>query len=86
METLAQWLNEIKNKTAPVLIPDMEEEEIDGKCVVKISIPEHLIKPVSTKGRYYKCKGNANLQLSVTEVVDLHTGRKNISCCLFSIS
>ncbi|MCK9311810.1 MAG: putative DNA binding domain-containing protein, partial [Bacteroidales bacterium] len=78
-ETLAKWLNEIKNKTAPLLIPDMEEEEVDGKCVVKIIIPEYLIKPVSTKGRYYKRKGNANLQLSVIEVVDMHLKTLNSS-------
>jgi len=78
-ETLASWSNEIKNKTAPVLLPDLEEVEVEGKVVVKIVVPEYPVKPVSTKGRYYKRKGNANLQLSVAEVVDIHLKTLNSS-------
>ncbi len=78
-ETLAHWSNEIKNKTAPVLLPDLEEVEMEGKVVVKIVVPEYPVKPVSTKGRYYKRKGNANHQLSVAEVVEMHLKTLNSS-------
>lgn len=30
-ETLAQWINEVKNKTAPSIIPDAELTEINKK-------------------------------------------------------
>ena len=41
-ETLVKWLNEIKNKTAPTIIPDVEEKIIDNKVVVEFSIGEYL--------------------------------------------
>lgn len=78
-ETIAQWLNEIKNKTAPVLMPDLENIEVNGKTVVAITLSEYPIKPVSTKGRYYTRNGNANLQLTVAEVVNMHLKTLNSS-------
>ena len=57
-ETIPQWLNEIKTKTEPSLIPDVDIMEIRGKQVVVLSITEFPIKPVSVKGRYYKRIGS----------------------------
>ena len=71
-ETTAEWVNEIKNKTAPQIIPDIEVITIDDKTLVSLSIIEYPVKPVSTRGRYYKRVGNSNHLLSVTEVVNMH--------------
>ncbi len=71
-ETIAQWLNEIKNKTAPVIIPDTEIIEQQGKTIVVLKIQEYPVKPVSVRGKYYKRVKNANHQLSVSEVVNMH--------------
>src|SRR5690606_36540760 len=71
-ETVAVWVNEIKNKTAPIIIPDVEELLIAGKNVVLLSIDEYPLKPVSFKGRYYKRVKNSNHTLTASEVVDLH--------------
>lgn len=78
-ETIAQYLNEIKNKTAPVLLPEIASLFIDNKNVLKISTPEYPIKPVSTKGRYYKRVSNSNQQLDVSQVANLHLQSINSS-------
>jgi len=71
-ETLQQWLNEIKNKTTPSLIPDIIELEIDGKKIIEIKVQEYPVKPVAFKGRYLKRIKNSNHQLSVHEIADIH--------------
>ena len=78
-ESIQQWINEVKNKTAPVLIPDAEEISVDGKSIIALFIPEYPIKPVSIRGRYFKRVKNANHQLSATEVADLHLRTINSS-------
>ncbi|MDR2835265.1 MAG: putative DNA binding domain-containing protein, partial [Bacteroidales bacterium] len=78
-ETIAGWINEIKNKTAPIIIPDVEIIEIDGKTIVVFKVFEYPIKPVSMKGRYYKRVKNTNLLLTVTDVVNLHLQSINSS-------
>ena len=45
-ETLPQFLNEIKNKTSPSIIPDVETIDVDsGKKIVVLSVQEYPIKP-----------------------------------------
>ena len=78
-ETIAGWVNEIRNKTAPAIIPDIEVIRLEEKEVVSISISEYPVKPVSTRGRYYRRVGNSNHLLSVTEVVDIHLQSMNSS-------
>jgi len=78
-ETTTQWINEIKNKTAPQIIPDIDVLTIDDKTLVSFSVIEYPVKPVSTRGRYYKRVGNSNHLLSVSEVVDLHLQTINSS-------
>jgi ATP-dependent DNA helicase RecG len=51
-ESVQQYLNEIKNKTRPAIIPDAEILTMNGKSVLAFSIQEFPIKPVSFKGRY----------------------------------
>ena len=78
-ETIAEWVNVIKNKTAPFIIPDIEVISIEDKKVVSIRVIEYPVKPVSTRGRYYKRVGNSNHILTIAEVVNLHLKTVNSS-------
>jgi ATP-dependent DNA helicase RecG len=69
-ETLQQWINEVKNKTQPSVIPDMDVVIIQGIEVVCITVPEFPVKPVSFKGRYFKRINNSNHQLSAIEITN----------------
>ncbi|MFH1320119.1 MAG: RNA-binding domain-containing protein [Bacteroidota bacterium] len=70
-ERIQQWLNEIKNKTQPSIIPEAEVVDIKANKTICFSISEFPIKPVSFKGRYYKRVKNSNHQLTPTEITDL---------------
>ena len=70
-ESIQQYLNEIKNKTRPTIIPDAEVLIIKRNVVLVFSIQEFPIKPVSFKGRYFKRVKNSNHQLSPQEISDL---------------
>ncbi len=59
-ETIQNWVNEVKNKTSPQLIPDVEVIDVEKKSIVIFSVPEYPIKPVSFRGRFYKRNGNSN--------------------------
>jgi len=78
-ETLQNWINEVKIKTMPQIIPDAETHTVDGKKVVSFYVSEYPIKPVSTRGRYYKRVGNSNHLLSVNEVSNMHLQTINSS-------
>ena len=78
-ENIQQWINEIKTKTQPQLVPDGEIIEFEGKEIVELSIQEYPIKPVSTRGKYYKRVGNSNHLLSVGEVANMHLQTVNSS-------
>ena len=78
-ETLQKWINEVKQKTQPGVIPDAEVVSIGGVKVGLLSVKEFPVKPVSFKGRYYKRVGNANHQLSLTEIAALHLSSFNSS-------
>ena len=78
-ETLVKWINEIKNKTQPSLIPDITLQLLDGKTIAIVSIDEFPIKPVSFKGRCYKRIEKSNHLLSTTEISDLHLKTFNSS-------
>jgi ATP-dependent DNA helicase RecG len=71
-ETVQGWINQCKQVTSPRIIPDVELIQVDGKTVAAISIGEYPIKPVACKGRYYKRAGNANHQMTATEISDAH--------------
>ena len=78
-ETIAVWINEIKNKTQPGIIPDIEEHILDHKPVISLHIDEFPVKPVAFKGRFYKRVANSNHQLSIQEITDLHLKTYNTS-------
>lgn len=71
-ETLNEWLGQIKSATSPALIPDIIAHTIDGKTIVEIDIREFPVKPVNTRGRYYKRVASSNHQLSSSEIADLY--------------
>jgi ATP-dependent DNA helicase RecG len=78
-ETTQNWINEIKNKTIPSLIPQCNIHLTDSKQVVEFYIGEYPIKPVAVKGRYYKRIGNSNHLLNNQEISDLHLQTFNTS-------
>jgi ATP-dependent DNA helicase RecG len=78
-ESVVQWMNEIKTKTSPLLIPDVEIIHEKNKEFVIFTITEYPIKPVSFRGKYYKRIVNANHLLSTSEVVNLHLQTFNTS-------
>ncbi len=78
-ESLQKWVNEIKNKTQPSIIPDVDEIDLVGTKVGVLSVKEFPVKPVAFKGRYYKRVNNANHQLSLTEIADLYLRSFNTS-------
>ena len=78
-ETIQNWINEIKNKTTPQIIPDVEIFTVEGKTVVALFVQEYPIKPVSTKGKYYKRTGNSNHLLSLDEIANEHLRTINSS-------
>ena len=78
-ETAQNWINEIKNKTNPQIIPDAEILNIDGKEIVSLFVPEYPIKPVSFRGKYFKRIGNSNHLLSIDEIANEHLKTINSS-------
>ena len=71
-ETLNDWLGQVKSATSPAIIPDIDAVEIERKWIVRIHISEYPVKPVNTKGRYFKRIANSNQQLSLGEITDLY--------------
>lgn len=71
-ETMQSWINQCKQITSPRIIPDIELVQIEDKTVAVVSISEYPIKPVASKGRYFKRIGNANHQMTATEISDAH--------------
>ena len=69
-ETIPQWINEIKNKTNPHIIPDVEILTIDNKTVVALTIQEYPVKPISTRGKYFKRVGQSNHLLNIEEIAN----------------
>jgi ATP-dependent DNA helicase RecG len=70
-ETLNNWLGQIKSATSPSIIPDIAASEIGGKTVVLLSVDEYPVKPVHTKGKYFKRVAASNHQLALSEITDL---------------
>ena len=71
-ESLTEWLVHIKAATSPSIIPELEAHQVNGKTIVVISVAEFPVKPVSTKGRYYKRVANTNQALNANEISDLY--------------
>jgi ATP-dependent DNA helicase RecG len=78
-ESIQNWVNEIKTKTQPSIIPDAEIIDYKGFEIAEFRIQEYPIKPVACRGKYFKRVKNSNHLLSVTEVVNLHLQTLNAS-------
>ena len=78
-ETLKDWINQVRMSTAPSLSPDMSVHELDGRTVVAVDVAEVPIKPAACRGRYYRRSLNANVQMSIAEVVEQHLHSMNSS-------
>lgn len=78
-ETIQNWINEIKNKTASAIIPEIEITEEQNRSVIALKIQEYPIKPVSVKGKCYKRIGNSNHLMSVEEIANEHLRTINTS-------
>jgi ATP-dependent DNA helicase RecG len=70
-ETVAGWLNEIKNKTTPAIIPNVDVLEFNNQIIVALSVVEYPVKPIAYKGRYYQRIKNSNHLLSAVEISNL---------------
>ena len=57
-ETISSIINEVKCKTSPQIITEAEVIKIDKKDILALTVPEYPIKPVSTRGKYFKRKNN----------------------------
>ena len=78
-ESVQNWINEIKSKTSPPIIPDVEITLLGSKTLVFFIVKEYPIKPVSTRGKYFKRVANSNQLLNISEVVNLHLQSFNTS-------
>ncbi len=78
-ETIQQWVNEIKNKTSNIVIPETEVVVEQEKTIVIMKVQEYPIKPVAMKGKYYKRTGNSNHLMSVEEIANEHLRTINTS-------
>ncbi|ACX74577.1 putative transcriptional regulator [Fibrobacter succinogenes subsp. succinogenes S85] len=78
-ESLQKWLNEIKSKTEPVLVPDIETVKYKGKTLVAITFKESPIKPVAVQGRYFIRHENSVHVMSPTEIGDCTLRTQNSS-------
>ena len=78
-KSMQNWVNEIKNKTSPSLIPDVASVQTNNKTIVVFSIQEYPIKPVSTRGKYFKRIANSNHLMSIDEIANEHLKTINTS-------
>jgi ATP-dependent DNA helicase RecG len=78
-ESVNKWVNDVKMKTAPQLIPDAGIINVEGKTVVYLGMAAYPVKPVACRGRCYKRVANTNHILSTQEIVNIHLQSINSS-------
>ncbi len=78
-ESVQNWVNEIKMKTTPSLIPEAEIFEIENKTLVIFITQEYPVKPVATRGKYFKRVANSNHLMSLNEIAIEHLKTINSS-------
>lgn len=78
-ESVQNWLNEIKSKTDPAQIPDVELMEYRGKTLVALTVRESAIKPVAVQGRCFMRRENSNHVMSPVEISDAMLQTQNSS-------
>ncbi len=78
-ESTQNWINEVKQKTSPSIIPELIEFRVNEKVIVVFSVVEYPIKPIAYQGRYYARKNNSNHLLTVDEIVEFRFSSLNLS-------
>ncbi len=78
-ESVQNWINEIKGKTAPPLIPHVIEIPVEDRSIVIFTVQEYPVKPVAFRGKYFKRVVNSNHLMNIAEVVNLHLQSFNTS-------
>jgi ATP-dependent DNA helicase RecG len=53
-ESVQNWINEIKSKTEPSIIPIVESLNVNSKNIIIIKVNEYPVKPLSVQGRFFK--------------------------------
>jgi predicted HTH transcriptional regulator len=71
-ESLNEWLGQIKLSTSPSIIPDIDKIKINEKIVVAIRVGEYPVKPINTKGKYFRRVASSNHQLTLSEITDMY--------------
>lgn len=71
-ETLTQWSNDIAQSTDPRVVTDIGEYEVEGQTVVMIEVQESPLKPVATKGKYFKRVAKGKQRMSQHEIAQMH--------------
>ena len=67
-ESVQNWLNEVKCKTTPSLVPEAMVAAIGDNTFVVLSVQEYPIKPVATRGKYFKRIANSNHLMNSDEI------------------
>lgn len=67
-ESVQNWLNEIKHKTSPALVPVAEFVDCRDKVVVALKVPEYPVKPISMRSKYFKRVANSNHLMNTDEI------------------
>ena len=71
-ETLNDWLGQVKSATSPSIIPDILPVDLAGKTVVMFRVHEYPVKPINTKGKYFRRVASSNHQLGLSQITDLY--------------
>ena len=66
--TLQNFLNKVKSSMEPMLIPQLEQVEVEGKTVVVVHVAEGVNKPYFFKGVAFKRVGKSNQRLPKDEL------------------
>ena len=78
-ESVQNWINEIKQKTTPSIIPEVETFAEGDKKLVIFTVQEYPVKPVATRGKYFKRVANSNHLMGADEIANEHLKTINTS-------
>ena len=78
-DSITKYINTIKQKTNPSVIPDIYPINENGKEIICIDVMESNVKPVCYQGIYFKRINASNHQLSVDEISNMHLRTINSS-------
>ncbi len=78
-ESRADWLNQIKNKTYPYVLPIVTIEKRNNKNIAIFTVKESPFKPISFKNRYYLRRNNSNQILSFSDSFILYLETQHLS-------